>query len=50
MTQYNVKNTVAFDAEKWRSGTGAYYFSNCTAVQNNDGQWGDYQVGSQAIS
>jgi hypothetical protein len=50
MTQYNVKNTVAFDAEKWRSGTGAYYLTNCTAVQNNDGQWGDYQVGSQAIS
>ena len=40
---------VRFDAEKWRSGTGAYFFSDCTAV-STDGQWGDYTVGAEAIS
>ena len=43
-------NGVRFDAEKWRSGTGAYFFSDCTAVQNGGGQWGDYAVGAEAIS
>ena len=41
---------VAFDAQKWRSGTGAYFFSSCTATQAEDGHWGDYSVGSEAIS
>lgn len=41
---------VTFDAEKWRSGLGAYFFMDCTAVQSAGGEWGDYQVGSQAIS
>ena len=40
---------VRFDAEKWRSGTGAYFFSDCTAV-STDGHWGDYTVGVEAIS
>ena len=40
---------VRFDAEKWRSGTGAYFFSDCTAV-SPDGHWGDYTVGAEAIS
>ena len=44
MTQYNVKNTVSFDASKWRSALGAYGFSECVAVQNNDGVWGDYRI------
>ena len=41
---------IAFDAQKWRSGTGAYFFSSCTATQAADGHWGDYSVGSEAIS
>ena len=46
---YDLK-PIAFDAQKWRSGTGAYFFNSCTAVQTEDGSWGDYTVGSQAIS
>ena len=44
MTQYNIKNTVSFDANKWRTALGAYGFSKCVAVQNNDGVWGDYHI------
>ena len=44
MAQYNVKNTVSFDASKWRTALGAYGFSECVAVQNNDGVWGDYRI------
>ena len=44
MTQYNIKNTVSFDAGKWRTALGAYGFSECVAVQNNDGVWGDYRI------
>ena len=45
-----VGNIVRFDARKWRSGLGAYFFSDCTAVQSADGHWSDYTVGSEAIS
>ena len=41
---------LTFDAEKWRSGTGAYFFSGCTCVWPEMGSWSGYQVGSQAIS
>ena len=44
------KDTVTFDAQKWRSALGAYFFCDCTASQDIDGRWGDYTVGSQAIS
>lgn len=44
MTQYNIKNTVSFDASKWRSALGAYGFSKCVAVQDNSGVWGDYRI------
>lgn len=44
------RNTVTFDAQKWRSALGAYFFTDCTAEQALDGHWGDYTVGSQAIS
>ena len=44
------RNTVTFDAQKWRSALGAYFFCDCTASQDMDGRWGDYTVGSQAIS
>ena len=37
-----------FDAEKWRSGLGAYFFVDCTASQKQ-GVW-SYQVGAEAIS
>ena len=40
---------TAFDAQKWRSGLGAYFFQDCTAVQADDGTW-TYTVGSEAIS
>ncbi len=37
-----------FDAEKWRSGLGAYFFTDCTAEKKN-GMW-DYTVGAEMIS
>ena len=42
--------TLAFDAQKWRSGTGAYYFCGCTSVQSADGHWNGYTIGGEAIS
>ena len=44
------RNTVTFDAQKWRSALGAYFFADCTAEQALDGHWGDYTVGAAAIS
>lgn len=41
---------VTFDAEKWRSGLGAYFFCDCTSVQTAGGHWDGYTIGSQAIS
>ena len=41
---------VTFDAEKWRSGLGAYFFCDCTSVQSADGHWDGYSVGSEALS
>ncbi|SMC40774.1 hypothetical protein [Papillibacter cinnamivorans] len=40
--------SFTFDASKWRSGTGAYYYNNCRAVKDG-GAW-SYTVGSEAIS
>ncbi len=40
---------TAFDAQKWRSGTGAYFFCDCSARMAEDGTWA-YSVGSEAIS
>lgn len=42
--------TVAFDAQKWRSGLGAYYFADCTSVQAQNGLWQGYNIGAEAIS
>lgn len=42
------EDTLSFDLEKWRSGTGAYYFMDCEAVWSGGG-W-TYTVGSEAIS
>lgn len=38
-----------FEAEKWRSGTGAIYFKGCEANRGKDGQW-NYKLGSFAIA
>ena len=43
-------SAVTFDAQKWRSGLGAYFFCDCTSIQSADGHWDGYTVGSQAIS
>ena len=40
---------TAFNAQKWRSGLGAYFFSDCTAQRGADGTW-TYTVGSDAIA
>lgn len=42
--------TVCFDAQKWRSPVGAYYFSGCQALWPEMGSWGGYTVESEAIS
>lgn len=46
---YNL-TPVTFDAQKWRSSLGAYFFCDCTAVQSASGEWGGYSVGAEAIS
>ena len=38
-----------FQAEKWASGLGAYFFTDCTARRSADGTW-TYQVGGHAIA
>lgn len=38
-----------FEAQKWRSGTGAIWFKGCTAARGDNGQW-SYEMGSFAIS
>ena len=44
------RNTVTFDAQKWRSALGAYFFTDCTASRDAQGHWRDYTVGAAAIS
>lgn len=41
-------DTFRFDAEKWRSGLGAIYWTDCTAARDADG-W-TYEVGGFAIA
>lgn len=43
-------NVKKFDAQKWRSGLGAYFFFDCTSVQSSLGIWDSYHIGSEAIS
>lgn len=45
----SVTELTAFDAQKWRSGLGAYFFGQCTAQKSADGKW-SYTVGQEAIS
>ena len=47
--QYSL-TPVVFDALKWRSGLGAYFFVDCTSIQSASGEWDSYQIGSEAIS
>lgn len=41
---------LEFNAEKWRSGLGAYFFMDCSAVWPEFGSWSGYTIGAQAIS
>lgn len=41
---------VKFNAEKWRSPLGAYYFYHCSAVWPEFGTWSTYSVEAQMIS
>ncbi len=45
----SVPELTAFNAHKWRSGLGAYFFGQCTAQKNADGTW-SYTVGAEMIS
>ena len=40
---------ISFDAQKWRGGLSAYFFSECLAQKNDDGKW-SYTVGQGAIA
>ena len=41
---------VKFDAMKWRTPLGAYYFSDCTALWPQMGSWSSYEIGAEMIS
>lgn len=41
-------DSFTFNAKKWRSGLGAYFFHECTAKRTKDG-W-DYTIGAEMIS
>lgn len=41
---------LIFNAQKWRTPLGAYYFSDCMAVWPEMGPWEDYEIGGEAIS
>lgn len=41
---------LSFDAQKWRSSLGAYFFSDCTAEKTSDGKWDTYTIGAEMIS
>ena len=41
---------LRFDAQKWRTPLGAYYFSDCTAVWPEMGACDSYTVGAELIS
>ena len=44
------QNTIIFDAKKWRSGDGAYYFTDCVAEKDPQKGWENYMIGSEMIS
>jgi len=49
-TEHYSLPTLFFDAQKWRSGLGAYFFEDCSAVWPEMGTWTGYTVGAVAIS
>lgn len=50
MEEKNGRRTVTFDAEKWRSGLGAYYFLDCSCTQDENGSFSEYEKGAEAIA
>lgn len=43
-------SALFFDAEKWRSPLGAYYFADCSCLWPEAGTWSGYTVGAEYIS
>lgn len=41
---------LRFDAGKWRSPLGAYFFQACSVIWPEFGSWSSYQIGAEAIS
>lgn len=41
---------LKFNARKWRSPSGAYFFGDCMAVWPEMGTWSSYEIGDEAIS
>ena len=41
---------IQFDAGKWRSPKGAYFFGRCSALWSEMGTWTSYEIGNEAIS
>lgn len=41
---------LLFEAQKWRSPLGAYWFTDCMAVWPEMGSWESYSVGGEMIS
>ena len=39
-----------FDAEKWRSGDGSYYFADCYVIWPEKGTWTDYDIAGESGS
>lgn len=39
-----------FNANKWRSPLGAYFFGGCSAIWPEFGTWSGYEIGGEAIS
>ena len=44
------QKTLTFDAKKWRSGTGACFFTDCTSIRSASGTWDSYTAGGHAVS
>lgn len=49
-TEKTAEDQVTFNAQAWRSGLGAQYFSACTSTRSATGHWSDYKVGAYAVS
>lgn len=47
---YSGLPVLFFDAQKWASPLGAYFFGDCSAVWPEMGTWSGYKVGREAIS